>query len=67
MHDLDAFPLGELPPEYARLFALLLSLVGIAPNVELYKGDVRVTPDFDESRFSAAHGGHPDWTGLRDW
>ena len=64
MTAVDRFPIGQLPPDYGRLFSLALTLAEIAPNVELYKAEVRVTEDFDERRFVAAHGNHPNWTGL---
>jgi hypothetical protein len=52
----DRFPLGELPPEAERLFALALSLAEVAPHIELYGGDPKVPHSFDESRFVADHG-----------
>ena len=64
MEEVDKFPMGKLPEAHGRLFSLALALAEIAPNVELYKGDVRVTNDFDERRFNPRHGAHPTWTGL---
>jgi len=52
----DKFPLGELPPDAARLFNLALSLAEVAPHIELYRGDPKVPFSFDESRFVADHG-----------
>ena len=49
---------------HGRLFSLALTLAEIASNVELYKGDVWVTNDFDEGHFNLRHGAHPNWTGL---
>ena len=59
----DQFPLGDLPPDVARLFQITLSIAEVRPNVELY-GQVRSplaydaalpcrlppTPDYDELR-----------------
>ena len=52
----DRFPLGELPPDSARLFSLALMHAEIAPNVELYGGDPNVPHSFEERRFIAVHG-----------
>jgi hypothetical protein len=60
----DRFPIGQLPEAHARLFALAFSLAEIAPNVELYGGDILVTHNFDERRFDARRGNHPSPKGL---
>jgi len=65
MTESDRYPIGQLPPAHGRLFSLALSLAEIAPNVELYRGDIHVTNDFDERRFQARHGFHANWTGLQ--
>lgn len=55
----DEFPLGELPPDSARLFDLALMHAEIAPNVELYQCNPNVPHSFEERRFIAAHGNDP--------
>ncbi len=52
----DQYPLGELPPDAARLFDLALMHAEIAPNVELYRCDPHVPHSFEERRFIAVHG-----------
>jgi len=52
----DQYPLGGLPDDAARLFALTLMAAEIAPNVELYAGDPNVPHSFEERRFIAVHG-----------
>ena len=52
----DQFPLGELPPDSARLLDLAMMHAEIAPNVELYDGDPGVPYSFEERRFIAVHG-----------
>jgi len=64
LDEVDRFPIGELPEPHARLFALAFSLAEVAPNVELYGGDIQVTHNFDERRFDARHGDHPSPKGL---
>lgn len=53
---LDKFPLGDVPPDAARLMSLALSLAEVAPHIELYGGDPKVPHSFDEARFVAEHG-----------
>ena len=62
LEHVDRFPLGELPPESARLYDLAMMHAEIAPNVELYGGDPNVPYSFEERRFIAVHG---DDTGRR--
>lgn len=52
----DGFPVGQLPPDSARLFSLALSLAEVAPHIELYRGNPKVPYSFDEMRFVAEHG-----------
>lgn len=56
MEHVDQFPLGQLPPESERLFALALTLAEIAPHIELYNGDPNVPHSFAEMRMIAEHG-----------
>lgn len=56
LEHVDRFPLGELPPDTARLFDLAMMHAEIAPNVELYDGDPNVPFSFEERRFIAIHG-----------
>ena len=53
---LNRFQRGSMPEDAQRLFDLALSLVEIAPNVELYKGSTTVPFSFEERRFIAIHG-----------
>ena len=52
----DSFSLGELDQSGSRLYCLALMVAEIAPNVELYEGDVNVPYSFEERRFIADHG-----------
>jgi hypothetical protein len=63
--ELDRFPLGGLGPSHRPLYALLLSLAEIAPNIELYRGDPLVPHSFTESRMLSMHGGEPTWKALQ--
>jgi hypothetical protein len=66
LDEVDKFPIGGLPEAHKRLFNLALSLTEVAPNVELYKGDIRVVNNFDERRFYARHGNQAAADGMHD-
>lgn len=52
----DKFSLGDLDRPSSRLYNLALMVAEIAPNVELYEGNVNVPFSFEEKRFIAEHG-----------
>lgn len=63
--EVDRFLLGNLPESHQAIYNMALSLVEIAPHIELYNGAVGVPYAFAETRFVAVHGDHATWQGRQ--
>lgn len=50
----DEFPLGDMPPEWFRLFDMAMSLAEVAPHVERFNGDTEIPYAYEEDRFVSA-------------